>query len=185
MFSFYHIFSALCMVEYTVSLTCWGRKAINGCMVIYRWLDHYSVSLSVIKSPVVKTTLLLFSFLLLAFTSMCSIALSRSLASSVFPWFPVHVCWQELLVLVSCPVMCNGDVVGLGPIYSPQPSAAWAAVRPDRPSFSSSAGVRCGTYLRKHYIIDSLCFEAFQTLWCSILPSILLSFLLFSIVKFY
>lgn len=84
---------------------------------------------------------------------MCFIALSRSLASSVFPWFPVHVCWQKLLVLVSCPVMCNGDVVGLGPFYSPQRSAAWAAVRPDRPAFSSSAGVRCGTYLKKHYIM--------------------------------
>ncbi len=55
---------------------------------------------------------------------MCFIPLSRS----VFPWFPVHVCWQRLLVLVPCPVLCNGDLVGLGLIYSPQPSAApWSA----------------------------------------------------------
>lgn len=61
---------------------------------------------------------------------MCFIALSRSLASSVFPWFPVHVCWQKLLVLVSCPVMCNGDVVGLGPFYSPQRSRSMGSCAP-------------------------------------------------------
>ncbi len=130
------------------------------------------------------TALWLFSFLLLAFTSMCFIPLSRSLAASVFPWFPVHVCWQRLLVLVLCPVLCNGDLVGLGPIYSPQPSAAWAAVHPDRPAFSSSAGARCGTCLWKHYIIDSLCFEALQSLRPSVLLSILLPFRFLQIVKF-
>lgn len=109
----------------------------------------------------------------------CASSLSpRSLAASVFPWFPVHVCWQKLLVLVLCPVLCNGELVGLGPIYSPQQSEAWAAVHPDRSAFSSSAGARYGTCLWKHYIIDSFCFEALQ----SSRPLILLSIL--QIVKF-
>lgn len=114
---------------------------------------------------------------------MCFIPLSRSLAASVFPWFPVHICWQRLLVLVLCPVLCNGDLVGLGPIYSPQPSAAWAAVHPDRTAFSSRAGARCGTCLWNHYIIDSLCFETLQSLRPSVLLSILLPFRFLQIVK--
>lgn len=114
-----YVRSPLLKEEFTATYR--NRAYLTAAIVSVYWSIYLS-SYNIIPRKLV------FNFTSIHFTVHSS--LSCPPHSSVFPWVPVHVCWQRLSVLVSCPGGVYWGLCWVGPHSGSAPSSA---VRPAFP----------------------------------------------------